>query len=263
MNRDVVVLITHYNDLAGLTKTVDSIAMNQHLHLLIIDDGSDIPPRKSDFAMPDDHITILSLEQNKGIEHALNTGLDFVFQHNRFKYIARLDCGDVSVNNRFTIQKEFLENRPDIKMVGSNVAFVDHADKYLYTYKVPTEHKSIQRMMYLKNCFIHPSVMFRVDAVKEIGYYPTQYKYAEDYAYFFEIQRRMKTANINKVLTFSHLNVDGISSKNRKRQLKSRLAVLLANAKFDGFFMYGFVRTALLLLIPNQLNKNIKTLIYK
>lgn len=260
MKKEVVVLIAHYNDIDGLKKTVNSIGADSSLDILIVDDGSDIPPQRTDFVNAKNIIKILYSEKNQGIEYALNIGLKKIFNENEYdyKYIARLDSGDTAHKDRFKIQKLYLENHKTVQMVGSNVAFVNEKGKYLYTYKVPTTHKAIQRKMYSKNCFIHPSVMYRVSGIREIGYYPTNFKYAEDYAYFFKIQNKYQTANINQVLTYSYLDENGISIKNRKQQLKSRFAVVAANPKFSSNFVFGLIKTASLLAIPNNINANLK-----
>jgi hypothetical protein len=259
MKKDIVVLIAHYNDIKGLVKSVDSIDVEQNLDILIIDDGSAVPPQLSDFKNQEKIIKIIYSEKNQGIEHALNLGLKCIFNEYDYKYIARLDSGDVSHTERFKIQKEYLDKNKLVHMVGSNVAFVNENGKYLYTYKVPSSHREIKRKMYSKNCFIHPSVMYRVEGIKNIGYYPTNYKHAEDYAYFFKIQNTYQTANINKVLTYSYLDKNGISSKYRKQQLKSRLSVITDNSKFSSDFVLGFLKTATLFAIPDKLNRNLKT----
>lgn len=258
MKKEVVVLIAHYNDIKGLQKTVNSIAMDNSLDILIVDDGSDISPKVTDFVSADNIIDIIYCKNNQGIEHALNIGLKEIFNNYDYKYIARLDSGDTCHKDRFKIQKQYLENNKLVQMVGSNVAFVNDKGKYLYTYHVPTSHKEIQHKMYSRNCFIHPSVMYRVEGIKEIGYYPTNYKHAEDYAYFFKIQNKYKTGNIAQVLTYSFLDEKGISCKYRRQQLKSRLSVVAANHKFSPHFVFGLIKTASLLAIPDKFNRNLK-----
>lgn len=263
MQKEIVVLIAHYNDIKGLQKTVNSIAMNENLDILIIDDGSDVVPKRSDFVNYDNIINILYSKENQGIEYALNIGLKHIFNEYNYKYIARLDAGDTSHKDRFEIQKEYLETNKTVQMVGSNVAFVNEKGNYLYTYQVPSGHKEIKRKMYSKNCFIHPSVMYRVEGLKDIGYYPTKYKHAEDYAYFFKIQKKYKTGNIDQVLTYSFLDKNGISSKYRKQQLKSRLSVVAANYEFNPHFFIGLIKTASLFAIPDKLNRNLKTILFR
>jgi hypothetical protein len=130
-------------------------------------------------------------------------------------------------------------------------------------YKVPIEHKDIRKKMFIRNSFIHPSVMMRLDAIRKIGNYPTNFKYAEDYALFFNIVRNFKTANIDKVLTICTLNKDGISASKRKPQMKSKFKVLYKNKSLSLHYILGLSRTAFLYLIPNSLNTGLKMIYYK
>jgi hypothetical protein len=101
--------------------------------------------------------------------------------------------------------------------------------------------------------FIHPSIMFRIKVIDEVGLYPTNYKYAEDYAYFFKIIKKLKTANINKILLQYEVNPKGLSINKRKQQLRSRLKIILDN--FDGSFyaFYGLFRNLILYFLPYSL----------
>ncbi|MBK9199818.1 hypothetical protein [Candidatus Skiveiella danica] len=48
--------------------------------------------------------------------------------------------------------------------------------------------------------FVHPSVMFRVDAVQAVGGYPSDAPHAEDYALWLKLVLRHRCANVPEVL---------------------------------------------------------------
>jgi glycosyltransferase involved in cell wall biosynthesis len=249
---NIAVLIPHYNNIEGLKKSLKSISPIEPVDVIIVDDGSREKPKeeelKKEFKQIN-NIKVLYLEKNKGIEHALNAGLEFILNKG-YKYTARLDCGDVNTPDRFKVQKEFLEKNKDIYLVGSWVKFVDLKGDELFIFKPPTEHEEIKKKMFINNVFIHPSVMFRTEVVKYIGFYPTDRKNAEDYAFFFKIIKKFKSANIPKVLLIYEVNPTGLSLSKRKLQIKSRIRVILDN--FDGsiYAWYGLFRNLILYFLP-------------
>jgi glycosyltransferase involved in cell wall biosynthesis len=249
---DICVLIPHYNALRALEKSLASISNFEPVDVVIVDDGSNIKPDEEELKrkFPQiNNIKVILNEKNKGIEHALNDGLKYIIDHN-YKYIARLDCGDLCHPKRFKLQKEFLEKNPSVYLVGTWVEFVDLQGNILFKYTPPTNHEEIKRKMCINNMFIHPSVMFRSEAVKEIGFYPTNRKNAEDYAYFFQFVNRFKTANINKFLLKYEVNPQGLSLSKRKLQIKNRIRIILDNFKPNFWCLYGLLRNLLVYFFP-------------
>lgn len=222
-----IILIPHYNNLKGLTKSLSSIYHKKGIDVLIIDDGSndiEIPTASylSSFLNVNVNLNILLLHKNNGITNALNYGLSYILEKNNYKYIARLDCGDTCVKNRFRLQEDFLEKNKDVALVGSWVKWINNnSNKEIYTFNPPISDKKIKRKMSIRCNIIHPAAMYRVSIVKRVGLYPINYKAAEDYAYFFKIMKKGKVANIPKYLTQVEHNINGISAKNKRTQSKS------------------------------------------
>jgi hypothetical protein len=198
------------------------------------------------------------LPTNRGIEKALNRGITLILEKKQYQYIARLDCGDLCLGNRFQIQQSFLDENNEIKLVGSNARAVDINNSYLYDYINPITHEEINKKMHVNSMFVHPCVMFKIEAVNEIGMYPTKYKSAEDYAYFFEFVKRYKVANINKTLVQIEINQNGISITRRKYQVRNRLKIMIKHFYFGFWPIYGFLRSLILYIIPYSVILRIK-----
>lgn len=260
----VVVLIPHYNNLQGLQKSLQSIYHSSGLDVLVIDDGSNkdnLPDTNKIREIANNNITVkfIYLSKNRGIANALNVGLKEIVTLNQYEFIARLDCGDTCVKNRFKIQEDFLTKNNDHSLVGSWVQWMcNKTDKVLFTFKPPVSHKKIKNRMSIRCNLIHPSVMYKLSVVKEIGHYPVNYRAAEDYAYFFKIAKHSKVANIPKFLTTTEHNTNGITNKDKKSQNKSKLKVVLKHGRKDLFLLYGVLYNFALILTPNQLVQKIK-----
>ncbi|ALM49208.1 hypothetical protein AMR72_10080 [Flavobacterium psychrophilum] len=261
MNK-AILLIPHYNNPEGLIASVGSIDRSEQIDVLVVDDGS----VKNKLTEQDvisaftgnGEVYFIYLEENSGIEHALNRGLQYVIEVKKYKYIARLDSGDYCLGKRFAIQQEFLEINPDIKMVGSNVIAADTNGNFLYNIIMPEKTREIRNKMFLNAMFIHPTVMFCTDILPQTGLYPVNRKSAEDYAFFFIISNKFKTANIQQFLVKIEINPSGISISRRKQQVGSRIKVIQDNFYFGFYPLYGLARNILLYIMPNSIIQFLK-----
>lgn len=263
---DFYLLIPYYNNLSGLVRSLQSIYYDPVRYaLLIIDDGSSEILLNSDLTahIPAELIVqIIRLPHNEGIARALNAGLHWLDGKMNFRYVARLDCGDLCLANRFTRQIDFLELHPDIDLVGSWCLFKDFSTGVAYHYKTPTEHMRIKRGMYFRNIFIHPTVIWRASVMKNAGIYPENFPYAEDYGFFYEILSKGKAAVIPEDLVIAEINRKGLSVKFRKEQLKSRGKVVRQYGKNGLLRLMGMSKLYLLRVIPYELLFRAKRLIY-
>lgn len=264
----ILVLIPHFNNLEGLKLSLSSIHHRKAIDVLVIDDGSspeNIPSLEQLQKVVNDNVTIYleKLPVNQGITKALNHGLKLFIQDPKYKYIARLDCGDTCVRNRFHVQEDYLKANDSVSMIGSWVKFKNPENKPLYTFKPPTEHTKIRKRMSVRCNFIHPSVMMEREVIEKIGMYPTNYEAAEDYAYFYKISRSFQTANINKCLTEVRVDPDGISSSKRSIQNKSKIKIIKENRQFNLYFVYGILLSYGLLITPESWVLRVKKAVMK
>ena len=262
---DVILLIPHYNNVEGLKKSLSSIGEKENIDVLIVDDGSkflfDEKSIESNFQAKGD-VFFMYLTSNQGIEIALNTGLKSILEKG-YTYTARLDCGDICVDDRFIKQEVFLKTNQEIHLVGSNVEFLDVNGVLLYALQVPKRDKDIRKKMYINAMHIHPTIMFKNKMLETTGLYPTKYKAAEDYAFFFKVINKFLVANIDEVLVKCELNPKGISSRYRKQQAKNRIKIILDNFYVGFYPIYGLFRSIILYILPLKLLINLKRILHK
>ena len=266
MKNEIVVLLPNYNDARGLKKSLSIISEDEEIDILIVDDGS-----KTDLINEQEiknsfkgkgQIKFIYLKENGGITKALNAGLEYIKNQN-YKFIARLDAGDICLNNRFKTQADFLRNNKDIHLVGSNIIVKDLEGNFLFNIKVPTDSTNMKNRMFVSSStVIHPTIMFKTEILNKIDSYPTKY-YTEDYAFYFEVLKEFNISNIDKFLLEKELNPNSMSLKNRKRQASARLDVIKDNFHLGFYPIYGWFRNYLLYLIPNSTIISIKKMIFK
>lgn len=261
---DFYILIPFYNDLEGLLLALQSIHYKPNKYaILIIDDGSTEPIDESlllPHFSPLPFVKIIRLPHNQGITAALNCGLQWLRWAGGYKYIARLDCGDICAPDRFYRQVNYLDTHTDTGLVGSWCVFKDFDSGFSYVYKTPTRHRNIQQGMHFRNLFIHPTVMWR-DGLPA-AFYPYEFPHAEDYGLFYKMIGSMRCAVLPEKLVTCRINPKGLSLQHRRMQLKSRIKVVRHFGSHSILTVLGVIRLKLLLLVPHRVILAIKGMLY-
>jgi glycosyltransferase involved in cell wall biosynthesis len=263
---DFYLLIPFFNNLSGLLHSLQSVQYDaEKFMVVIVDDGSDEPLNRNmlfQHIQTDTQVEVIRLPQNKGITTALNTGLQWILQKNNARFIARLDCGDTCTPDRFYKQVTFLDQHPAVNLVGSWCIFRDYSSNVAFRYVTPTDHYHISRSMHFRNLFIHPTVMWRCEAMKQVARYPDNYPDAEDYGFFYQLLKQGECAIIPEYLVTCEINHKGISLSSRKKQLKSRIKVVQEYGKNKVLRYLGVLKLKLLLIVPYNVVFAIKRSLY-
>lgn len=174
-----------YNAAATLPEALVSIAAQSHadFEVLLVDDGSTDETRQimEQWAQQDHRFRCL-LRPHAGIITALNCGLAEARGH----YIARMDADDRMHPQRIALQAEYLETHPDTTLVSCLVQGFP-AGKLRQGFHIYIEwlnslitHEDICREIFVESPLCHPSVMFRAQAVIDLGGYQER-GWPEDY----------------------------------------------------------------------------------
>jgi glycosyltransferase involved in cell wall biosynthesis len=217
---DVAVLMPAYNGQADVDRTLASFSEDARIHVLIVDDGS-TPPIVAP-TRPNLSIDVLRMPQNGGIERALQAGVEALAARG-FRYAARIDAGDLAAPGRLAKQQAYLEAHPQVAGLGMWTQVVSRDGAPLFLLTPPTEPGAIRRVRFLRACFVHPSMMLRIDAVLAVGNYREAYKAAEDLDLFLRLMQRYDCANLPELGLYYELNEGGISATKRRRQIVSTL----------------------------------------
>lgn len=109
-----------------------------------------------------------SLAVNRGLGAALRHGVE-VCSHD---LVARLDADDVAREKRFERQLSYLENHPEVDVLGGYIAeFLETPEQIQTVREVPTTPEGVRSKARFRSPVNHPSVMFRRDAVLDAGNY--------------------------------------------------------------------------------------------
>ena len=197
-------------------------------------------------------VKIIKINQNQGLPYALNLSI----LKTSTRYYARMDADDISHPERFKKQIEFLENNPEISILGTWVEeFSDANQNSKVLRKMPTDLSKIKDLLHYRNPIIHPSVMFRHNVFAKIGLYDTSFLTAQDLELW---SRALKTnvgiTNLPEVLLY--YRVSEIISKHSSwkrviRQAKARYGYHTISPRLN------FLKVAILLfhLLPYSIRE--------
>ena len=197
----VSVLMTVYNGRRYLPSAIDSILAQTYrdFEFLIIDDGSkdDSARILARYARRDGRVRAISRE-NKGLTRSLNEGIQRV----RGKYVARMDSDDVSLPARLEKQVQFLDGHADHVLVGCRCTLIDPAGYPICEKRdVVLDHEQIdESLMKMGWPLVHPAVMIRTAALRQIGGYDERYRTNQDHDLFLRLAEVGKLANLPEVL---------------------------------------------------------------
>ena len=227
-NQLVSIIMPVYNAGDFLVEAIESVRKQTHQNweLIAINDGStdnslDILKQS---ANQDKRIKIVNTE-HKGLPYALNTGL----KEAQGEFIARMDADDVNHPKRLETQLKYLQNHPDIILVGSQVTMIDVKGNVLAKKSFPLDHKRIYRMLAYMMPIQHATILARASYFKDIAY--QNHTTAEDVSMFFKMLARGKLANVKENLYFYRLREGSNSLRSLKKTyyltLKSRVKAVL------------------------------------
>jgi glycosyltransferase involved in cell wall biosynthesis len=160
-----------------------------------------------------------------GIVEALNHGISI----SDAKYIARLDADDLITSNRFEIQREFLNSRNEIAVLGSQMSFINIFNERIGSTSYPANFRDIRNLLEFQNCIAHPSVMMRRELFETVGGYRNCFTGAEDYDLWLRMSELGQLRNINFELTQYRISSSQFSRSPEANQGTVELAVKLSS----------------------------------
>jgi amylovoran biosynthesis glycosyltransferase AmsE len=160
-------------------------------------------------------------ENNLGLPKSLNKGLDYC----KNEIIFRMDSDDICHNERFSIQLDKMLSNDRLAVLGTNVELIDNFSLIMPNIrKVPVLDVDIRRIMFFKNPFNHPSVVFRKSIVQSVGGYTDIYLYEDWYLW-------IKLSQIENI-EFENLNQKLLKYRIRSFYDRTGFTIVKAEYKF-------------------------------
>ncbi|HEX2832970.1 MAG TPA: glycosyltransferase family A protein [Thermoanaerobaculia bacterium] len=223
------VVMAVFNGARELPSTLDSIAAQtlRDYELLAIDDGStdETPSILASYAARDPRMRVLS-QANAGLTRSLIRGC----AEARTEVIARHDCGDRSLPERFARELALLEKGH--VLVSCATRFVDADRDLLYTTRAGGD-ETRESLLHAGAAHIHAlphhgSAMFRREAYVAAGGYRESFRVAQDLDLWIRMAPLGTIGILDDVLYEALFDAKSISGSSRDAQLRlTEIAVAL------------------------------------
>lgn len=144
-----------------------------------------------------DDLCLLKNDINIGLTKSLIKGLSQITT----KYVARMDSDDISLSDRFQKQLAFLEENPNISVVGCDIQEFSERNDNMGVRRYPRTTKDAIKTIYKANPLAHPAVMMRMSMFREGISYNPNYRTTQDLALWFDVLAAgYEVANLDEIL---------------------------------------------------------------
>ena len=164
------------------------------LELLVLDDGSrdSTPQILERLAGGDSRLVVHRREPGRSLSAVLNVAADL----SRAPILARLDADDVALPDRLQRQAEFLDENPEVALVGGQALLVDERGREFGRAEYPTGDAELQEALRERNPFVHSAVTMRREAFEAVGGYRINFDHAEDLDLWLRLAAGRRIANL-------------------------------------------------------------------
>lgn len=186
-----VLMSVYYNDEPQfLSEAILSIWDNQTLkpdEIILVEDG-ELPTELykviANWQKKLGHILkIIPLETNFGLARALNVGID----HSSCEYIARMDADDISAPDRFEKQIRFLQENPQIMVLGGSIQEFSANNTKICIRYYPDNNERAKEYIVKASPLAHATVIFRKAIFDQGLRYSEKYKTSQDIDLWFRV----------------------------------------------------------------------------
>lgn len=235
-NPKISVVMSAYNRPQYAKEAIESI-LNQtykDFEFIIIDDCSTDNTANviQEYANKDDRIVFIKNKKNMDYNYNLRKG----FEMAKGEYIARMDDDDISMPTRFEKQVKFMDENPDITVLGTFIEIFGNPDVKSWITLTDSDELAIAMNFYNPMC--HPSVMIRKSFLREhnLNYSPKEL-YAEEYHLWKEIiLRGGKLANLPETLVSYRCHKKSVTQANKTGKIQNKTAERVREDLLNRFY---------------------------
>jgi len=221
---EITMLMTVFNGEKYLREAIESI-LNQtfkDFEFLIVDDGSEDKSVEIITSYKDKRIKLIRNEQNMGIPGSANRGIKLA----EGKYIARMDCDDISLPERLEKQFLFMEKNPHI---GASSVWVEVFGMEKGFWKAPLSSEAIKCDLLFGCSLAHSGAIIKKSIFTEEGIlYDEAFDCAVDHDLWSRISQKFPVANIGEILIRNRRHKTQLSAIKKKEQ-KLNIDIILKN----------------------------------
>jgi len=217
----VSVIIPTFNRLSLLKETVESVRKQtfRDFEIVVVNDGSS--DGTAEWLRSQQDLRGID-QENKGIATSRNVGAEAA----RGEWFAFLDHDDLWAPEKLQIQTEFVKENPEIGLVAARHVRLGRS------YRRPKQPAWIKGDLFVKTfseSFIHTSsVMISREVFREVGGFPPQYRFADEFDVWLKIAAGYSVAYVDEPLVFIRF-YESNTSHNRIGVRRDTYDILMKN----------------------------------
>ena len=208
---------------------LDSMLVNQNVkpnEIVLVQDGPvslELSSLLSEYEKRYPEIMhVIRLKKNGGLGNALKLGVE----NARYDICARMDSDDICLSNRFEMQLAYLETHPECDIVGGQMTeFIDSPDNIVGRRDVPLSNDEIYKFMKSRCALNHVTVMFRKQAVLNVGNYQDWFWNEDYYLWVRMMIAKCQFANIPDVAVNVRSGADQYARRGGKKYFDSEIGI--------------------------------------
>lgn len=152
--------------------------------------------------------------ENIGLTKSLNIGLKYVTS----KYIARMDSDDKSDSFRFEKQVGYLENHPEIAVLGGAIQEINADGEKVNKRTYPLNSEDAMRYIVKASPLAHPAVIMRREIFESGLKYNETYRTSQDIALWFDVLKAgFKISNIEDTVLYFRITESTFQRRNKNK----------------------------------------------
>jgi len=191
---------------------------------------------------------IVAVQTDKKTNAAGNGATNFGLQFAKGAYIARMDADDISHPKRIEKQVAYMEEHPEILLLGTQATVIDANGKETGVKTVPLTHEDIYKTYGIVHPMIHPSIMVRRKMLPNPDkLYAMKYGVNDDYYTFFRLLNLGKFANLPEPLISYRIHGDNASLIHVKEKFRNSVKIRM-DAIFHMNYQLSFQALILMML---------------
>ena len=175
-------------------------------------------------ASNDERIKVIYFKENRGLACVLN---DLIAEARQLdcQWLARMDADDICVPTRFQAQYDFLQQHPDVDVVGGAIEEIDgtdHRNGKLVQY--PLTHEECRKFFRYRDPLAHPATFFRMRYFdKAKGYRPEYRKNQDTMLWYDGFLNDCVFANLPETVLYFRVAPDFYSRRNGWKRAKQMM----------------------------------------
>ena len=221
----ISVLLPAYNAERYILQSVQSVLGQtfEDFELVVVDDCSTDDTSALLASVTDPRLRVIRNPVNLGVVGTLNRAMGAA----RGSLIARTDADDYCLPTRFARQKAFLDQHPDVLLVGARMFNLEEGRVTQNPRVADTDPQVLRWQQHITNRVGHPSMMFRAEVVSRLGtYLREELKYAEDFDFTHRVLRIGNVAVLPDPLMIYRLHGTNLTRRHRAEMITKVVAVL-------------------------------------